>query len=36
MGYELGGKLRWPTFGFFVFLWLLYVTLSTLKAYQKI
>ena len=35
-GGELGAKWRWPTFGCFVFLWVLYVTLSTCKAYGKI
>ena len=35
-GYELGGKMRWLTFVFFVLLWFLYVTLSSLKTYAVI
>ena len=32
-GYELGGRLRWPTALFLVGQWLTYVTLSVLKVY---
>ena len=32
-GAELGGRGRWPTFALLIFLWLLYVTLSTMRAY---
>jgi len=35
-GAELGGKMRWPTFALYVSLWLLYIALSTLKAYAVI
>ena len=31
---ELGDRMRWPTALFFVGLWLLYVGLSTAKAYS--
>ena len=32
-GYELGGEGAKPTAGLFVFLWIFYVTLSTIQAY---
>jgi len=36
LGAELGLAYRAQTAGFFVFLWLTYVTLSSLKAYEKL
>jgi solute carrier family 8 (sodium/calcium exchanger) len=36
LGAELGGLFRWPTFAFFVTLWVIYVTFSTLVAYDII
>ena len=35
-GAELGSKMRWPTAILFVSLWLIYVILSTLVAYEEI
>eukprot|EP00055_Hartaetosiga_balthica_P004026 m.9801 g.9801 ORF g.9801 m.9801 type:complete len:844 (+) comp3559_c0_seq1:53-2584(+) len=34
LGYELGGKYTKPTAVFFVFLWLVYVLLSSFKTYE--
>ena len=34
LGYELGGKYRWPTAALLVGLWFMYVTLSTVQAYS--
>jgi len=38
LGGELGGEKRtkWMTFAFFVFMWFIYVILSSLKTYEKI
>jgi len=36
LGAELGSLFRWQTFVFFLSLWLVYVTLSTFVAYDKI
>ena len=35
-GAELGSRMRWPTFACLIGLWLLYVSLSTWKAYQPV
>jgi len=34
LGGELGLSYRWPTFVFFVFLWLVYIVISALTAYE--